>query len=78
LCEDKKDLPFGKKYVIDELNTNIKYFFQPEDSFKSAELDNVLSRGLLVTKDVGQVSMADINENFKFIKDLVGERTSLP
>jgi len=66
--KDKKDLPFGTKYVIDELNTNIKYFFQPEDSFKSVEPDDVLSRGLLVTKDVGQFSMADITESFKFIK----------
>jgi len=63
--KERKELSHDTKYVIDELNANIQFFFQPEDSYKLAESH---SRGLVITKDVGQFSRVDITENYKLIK----------
>ena len=59
--KDRKKLLYDTKYISDELNVNIDYFFQPENCYQLAESH---SEDLIVTKAVGQFSSVDETENF--------------
>ena len=67
--KERKELHYDTKCVIDELNANINCSFQTETSYKPAQPDKAHSKGLVVTKEVGEFSRADITESYKSIEE---------
>lgn len=75
--KDGLDLPYDTKFVTSEVNADILYHVQQEDmSFVVADSNITRVGALVVTKAVGEFSMSDITEEYKYPEGTLQERVS--
>ena len=75
--KDGQDLSYDTKFVTAEVNADILYHVQQEDSSFVVADSNITRVGALVaTKAIGQFTMADITEEYKYPEGSFEERVS--
>lgn len=75
--KDGQDVPYDTKFVTAEVNADILYHVQQEDlSFMVADSNITRVGALVATKAVGQFSMDDITDQYKYPEGSFEERVS--